>query len=235
MSTEPLLPPIFLPPVRVASVRVEYLGFQNVAEHREFRLRVYGRDGSTEFRFGISIAAFRAGGVSLQDGPDVCYQKVLRGIEAGETASPDVITIDEAELARYREAHKLVKKHRSSAPWSRPAPSLEPRDQVVRRPSLPRRVAPLVVIDRAPGFEEGQRVHHAIFGAGVTAASSVGRTAVCFDTGGTKMFVTSMLEVDVLSAPHTWETSRRGANLPCPAVVPPAELPREEAALPAVG
>ena len=240
MSAEPLLPPVSLPsipvpPIPVASVRVEYLGFDNVAEHREFRLRAYGRDGSTEFRFGIAFAAFRAGRVSLQDGPDVCYQKVLRGIEAGAAANLDVITIDEVELASYREAHKLVKKHRTAAPWSPPTPSVEPPREPVRRLSLPRRVAPLVVSDRAPGLEEGQRVHHAIFGAGVTAASGGGRTAVCFDTGGTKMFVTSMLEVDVLSAPHTWETSRRGANLPCPAVAPPAELPGEEATLPAVG
>ena len=46
----------------------------------------------------------------------------------------------------------------------------------------------------------------------MTISSGVGHTAVCFDAGGKKTFVTSMLEIDVLSAPHLWETSARGVN-----------------------
>lgn len=235
MSTAPPFKPVPRPPVPSSFVRVEYVDFQDVAEHREFRLRVYRRDGSTEFRFGIAVAAFRAARVSLQDGPDVCYQKLLRGIAAGETASPEVITIDEVELTGYREAHTPVRKHRSSAPYTPHTPPVAPREPV-RRPSPPRVAAVPVASDLpAPGLAEGQRVRHAIFGAGVTTAASVGHTAVCFDTGGTKTFVTSMLAVDVLSAPHTWETSRRGVNRPCRVVALPAESPREEVSLPAVG
>jgi hypothetical protein len=233
MSTEPLVPSVTLPPVPGPFVRVEYVDFQDVAEHREFRLRAYGRDGSTEFRFAIAIAAFAAEQVSLQDGPNVCYQKLLRVIAAGETAIPDVITIDGVELASYREAHTPVRKHRWSAPLSPPTPPVVPQEPP-RRPSPPRLAPPLVVNDRAPGLQEGQRVSHAIFGAGVTTASRVGHTAVCFDTGGTKTFVTSMLEVDVLSAPHTWETSRRGTNRPCRVAAAPAKLLHEEVAPPAV-
>ena len=232
MSTEPLVPSVPLPPVPGPFVRVEYVGFQDVAEHREFRLRAYGHDGSTEFRFAIAIVAFGAGRVPLQDGPDVCYQKLLRLIAAGGTARPDVITIDGVELASYREARTPVRKHGWSAPLSPPTPVV-PREPP-RKPSPPRLAPPLVVNDRAPGLQEGQRVSHAIFGAGVTTASSVGHTAVCFDTSGKKTFVTSMLEVDVLSAPHTWETSRRGTNRPCRAAAAPAKLLHEEVALPAV-
>jgi hypothetical protein len=112
-------PPLPSAPRPGRSIRIEYLGFQNVDEHREFRLRAHGPDGPTEFRLRIAIAAFGAGGVRLQDGPDVCYQKVLRAVTAGETASPDVITLDEAELATYRKAHTQVPKHRS---WTAPAP-----------------------------------------------------------------------------------------------------------------
>lgn len=235
MSTKPLLPPVVLPPVPSPFVRVraEYVDFQDVAERREFKLRVYGRDGSTEVRFAIATAAFGAERVSLQDGPDVCYQKLLRVIAAGETAGPEVTTIDGAELASYRETHTPVRKHRWSSPLSPPTPPVVPREPP-RRPSPPRLAPPVVVTDRAPGLQQGQRVSHAIFGAGVTTASSVGRTAVCFDTGGTKTFVTSLLQVDVLSAPHTWETSRRGTNRPCRAAAAPAELPHEEVARPAV-
>jgi hypothetical protein len=234
MSTEPLLPPVPLPPVPGVLDRVEYLGFKDVAEGREFRLRVYGREGSTEYKFAIAIASFAAGRVSMQDGPDVCYQKLLRAITAGETARPDVITIDEVELASYREAHTPVRKHRAPSSFSPPTPPLGPQPPA-RRPSPARLAPPPVVSDRAPGLEEGQRVRHKVFGEGVTAAAaSVGHTAVYFDTGGTKTFVTSMLEVDVLSAPHTWETSRRGLNRPCK-VAPPVKLPREEVAPPTEG
>lgn len=215
MSPQPLLsPPVPPPPPPGPFVRIEYLDFQNVAEHREFRLRVYGPEGSTQFRFRIAIAAFDAGRVRLQDGPDVCYQKLRQAVAAGETASLDVITIDEADLASYREAHTPAPKHRS---WDRasppPRPTVPPSQR--RTPSPQPSVAPLVSIDIAPAFEEGQRVSHAVFGAGVTTSSSGGHTVVRFDQDGPKTFVTSMLDVDVLSAPHTWETGPRGINRPC--------------------
>jgi hypothetical protein len=203
---------------------VEYLDFQNVAEHREYRLRVHGPDGWTEVRFSIEIAAFVAHRVSLQDGPDVCFQKLSRVIAAGETASNDVIAIDDVELASYREAHTRAPKRRSWAPISPPTPPALP--QPPPRTSSPRRLAPpLVTNDPAPGLQEGQRVRHAIFGVGVTTPSSVGHTAVCFDEGGRKTFVTSMLELDVLSAPYTWETTPRGTNRPCRTPAPPAAVP----------
>jgi hypothetical protein len=214
MSNEPIVPPVPLPPAPDRFARVEYLGFQDVDGHREFRLRLYGSEGSTEFRFGIALAAFGAGRVSLQDGPDVCYQKLLRAVTAGETAISDVITIDDVELASYREAHTRVPKRRSWAPLSPLTPPSLPR-QRARTPSPQPLAPPPVANEPAPGLEEGQRVSHAIFGVGVTISSGVGHTAVCFDAGGTKTFVTSMLEVDVLSAPHTWETGARGVNRPC--------------------
>jgi hypothetical protein len=220
MSTQPLVPlPLPLPPPPGRFVRVEYLGFQNVAEHREFRLRAYGLDGSTQVRFRIAIAAFDAGRVRLQDGPDVCYQKLLRAVAGGETTSPDVITIDDIDLASYREAHTQVPKHKSWQPASTPTPPVVPRRP--RTPS-PVAVAPLVAIDTAPVLEEGQRVSHAVFGAGVTTSSSGGHTVVRFDQDGPKTFVTSMLDVDVLSAPHTWETGPRGINRPCTTAILPS-------------
>ena len=214
MRAEPQVQPVSLPPVPGPIVRVEYLDFRDVGEQREFRLRVYGVDGSTEVRFGIAVAAFGAGGVSLQDGPDVCYQKLLRVVAAGETASLDLITIDDVELAGYRQAHTHAPKHKSWASSSPAAPPLS-LPEPPRTPS-PRRLAPPPVTNHsATRLKEGQRVSHAIFGVGVTTTSSVDRTAVYFDEGGTKTFVTSMLVLDVLSAPHTWETSPRGTNRPC--------------------
>jgi hypothetical protein len=214
MSVQPLGPPLVPPPPPPARfVRVEYLDFQNFAEHREFRLRVCGPDGSTEFRFRIAFAALGASRVRLQDGPDVCYQKLLRAVAAGETANAEVITIDEVELDGYREAHTKVPKHRSwTSPPAHTVPSVPPRQPRTPSPKIP--VAPLVTNDSEPELEEGQRVSHAIFGVGVTTSSSGGHTVVSFDQDGPKTFVTSMLKVDVLSAPHTWETGPRGKNRP---------------------
>jgi hypothetical protein len=205
---------------------VEYLDFQNLAEHREFRLRVFEPGGWREVRLSIAIAAFVAHQVSLQDGPDVCYQMLMRAIANGETA-PDVITIDDLDIARYREAQPRGPKHRSSPPLSPPTPPLSPRP-AARTPAPARHAPALVTNEPLPGLDEGQRVSHAIFGLGVTTPSSAGHTAVCFDNGGTKTFVTSMLQVDVLSAPHTWETGRRGTPRPCRAVAPPTGEPGKD-------
>jgi hypothetical protein len=216
-----LLLPTHLPPQTSSGrlVRIEYLDFRNVGEHREFRLRAYLPDGSAEFRFRIAVAAFDARRVRLQDGPDVCYQKLLRAVAAGETPSPDVISIDDLELASYREAHTPVPKHRSYNPSSTPIRAVVPR-KPPRTPRLP--VASLVTNDAEPSLEAGQRVSHAVFGVGVTTSSSGGHTVVRFDQDGLKTFITSMLDVAVLSAPHTWETTPRGDNRPCPSINPPS-------------
>jgi hypothetical protein len=192
-------------------IRVEYLDFQDVPGYREYRLAVYGPDGPADFRFRIAVAAFGAGRVRLQEGPDVCYQKLMRTVAAGEAPSPDVVTIDDVELASYREAHTHVPKHRSWTSSLPPKPPFVPRTPPrPRSPQLP--VAPLAAIVAESAFDEGQRVSHAVFGAGVTTSSSGGHTVICFDEVGPRTFVTSMLELDVLSAPHTWETGPRGKN-----------------------
>ena len=73
---------------------------------------------------------------------------------------------------------------------------------------------PAVANDTEPVLKKGQRVRHAIFGLGVTTATTSDRTVVSFDRDGARSFVTSMLEVEVLSAPHTWSTGPRGVNRP---------------------
>jgi hypothetical protein len=202
------------PPVSLAvrrSLRVEYLGFQSVGDHREYRLASYGPDASVEYRFRIPFTAFGAGRLRLQDGPDVCYQKLLRALADGETAS-GVILIDEADLAIYREAHTHVPKHRARTPSSTPRPPYVP--PVAPRPRIPTPPPVLVVEDKGPQLGEGQRVSHALYGVGVTSSSGGGHTVVRFDGEGSKTFVTSMVELELLSAPHTWETTPRGKNRP---------------------
>jgi hypothetical protein len=192
-------------------LRIEYLGFQNLAQHREFRLRVCWPEGSSEFRLRIAIDAFGASGVRLQDGPDVCYQKLMSVLASGE-ATLEVITVDQADLTSYREAHTKPARQRSATPPPSPKRASVARPPRTSSPQLP--VAPPVAIPD-PVFVQGQRVSHPVFGPGVTTSSNAGHTVVQFDGDGPKRFVTSMLEMDVLSAPHTWETGPRGKNRPC--------------------
>ncbi len=224
MSAQPLLLPDVSPaPSPGHVVRVEYLDFQDVDEHREFRFHVYGPDGSgsSEFRMRIANAAFDARRVRMQDGPDLCYQKLVRAIAAGVPAHPDVITIEDVDLLGYRDEHTPVPKRRSWAHSSPATPVVGPRKQPQYRARTPRTASPRLPVaspvpnDIEPVLKKGQRVNHAVFGMGVTTATTSAHTVVRFDRDGPKTFVTSMLEVEVLSAPHTWETSPRGMNRPC--------------------
>jgi hypothetical protein len=213
MSAEPLAPPPVSPPrTPVRVVRVEYVDFQDVAEYREFRFRVRVLDGSKEVRARIAVAAFGPGRMRLQDGPDLCYRKVLEAVAAaGDTATPEKITIEEVDLAGYAEGHKSVQKHRS---WSSPSPETTPGSPPVAGAAAPpptRAASP----EPVPILKGGQRVSHATFGLGVMGSPSGGRTVITFDEHGPRTFVTSLLEVDILSAPHTWETGPRGKNRPC--------------------
>jgi len=126
--------------------------------HREFRFRVDDPDGSREVRFGIANTAFGGGGrLLMQDGPDVCYQKLLQTIAAGESGSPGVVAIDDADLARYREAHTHVAKRRArpAVPPSTPQPPRPPYvPRVHARTASPQPVAPPPVPEAlAPGLD----------------------------------------------------------------------------------
>jgi hypothetical protein len=191
-------------------IRIEYLDYLVEADYREYRLALHSQGDRVEVHLRIPVAAFAASRVPLQDGPDVCYQRMLRMISAGEEPSREVIVIDGTELAAYREAHTPAPR-RSVPPQSPPKRPWTPLPE--RRPKLPVAAAASRP-EIQPPFHEGQRVNHVIFGDGVTMASSGGRTSVQFDEHGVKSFVTSMLELELLSAPHEWEAGPRGKNRP---------------------
>jgi hypothetical protein len=199
------------PPSQRQAIRIEYLDYQSQVDYREYRLAVHLAEGTEEVRLRVPIAAFSANRVLLQDGPDVCYQRLLRMLSAGEALSGGVITVDGAELAAYREAHTPAPR-RSVTPESSPKRAPVTRTPVPeKRPKLPVAAAPPAA-ETEQAFDEGQRVSHSIFGAGVTMASGGGRTSVQFDDHGVRTFVTSMLELEVLSAAHQWEAGPRGKN-----------------------
>jgi hypothetical protein len=143
---------------------------------------------------------------------------LVRAIAGDGEESPELITtIAEGDLFRYRDEH---------APPTKPRKPRDPAAPVPERPERPhfRPAPPKAVTVKPPaapsgssvepGIEEGQRVKHAVFGMGVTTAANSERTVVSFDREGSRSFVTSMLQIEVLSAPHTWETGPRGVNRP---------------------
>jgi hypothetical protein len=203
-----------LPQPRQAAARIEYLDHRSAPDHREYRLAIHTAEGQAEVRFRIASAAFVAKRVQMQDGPDVCYQILLRILAAGDTPGTDVITVGDAELAAYRDAHTPAPRRRSRPPVSTPKPPSPARTQPFRTsPKLP--VAAVSQVAAAePAFGEGRRVSHAVFGPGVTVPSSEGHTSVHFDGEGLKTFVTSLLELEVLSEPLTWEVGPRGKCRP---------------------
>lgn len=94
---------------------VEYVGFRNTLNRREYLLRAHSGPETRDFTVGIALAAFAAGRVRLQDGPEICYLKLQREIAAAvEGPAEGDYTVSDQELAGYRESH---------TPARRPSPS----------------------------------------------------------------------------------------------------------------
>lgn len=92
------------PPSR-SRPRIEYLGFRNVEESREYTYAVHSTEGACRFQFRIALAAFARSRVLLQDGPDVCYQQLVRELETGDNVDASTRSIHEGELRAYHDAH----------------------------------------------------------------------------------------------------------------------------------
>src|SRR5262245_50334999 len=103
----PVVPPHSPKPAGTGSVRIslEYVGFYNAPTRREYRFRA--RSGSEEREYTIWIAhtAFAARHALLQDGPDICYQKLQRHMTELGLADWTDAGVTDSDLASYREAH----------------------------------------------------------------------------------------------------------------------------------
>jgi hypothetical protein len=95
---------------------LEYRGFRNTASFREYL--VHARIGIEErdYVVGIEQAAFATHRVALQDGPDVCFQRLCRELSGGVLAELGRLAISDAELAAYRAAHAPAVRGRKEPP-----------------------------------------------------------------------------------------------------------------------
>jgi hypothetical protein len=104
------------------AVRLEYVGFVDTGSAREYSLVV--QEGSAEAKKFVLVIAngdFASRNARYQDGPDICYQKLLAEL----TASPGPggrIALSEEDLYHYRHAHAPKAPRRRVASPLAPAP-----------------------------------------------------------------------------------------------------------------
>ena len=89
----------------VRHLSIEYLGFRSVEDRREYRLCAKLGTESCEYTIWIANAAFAAGRALLQDGPDICYQKLRRELGDAELTGDKTFEVTESELVEYRSSH----------------------------------------------------------------------------------------------------------------------------------
>lgn len=121
-----------------SALRLEYLGFSNTGMSREFAFRIHPT-GAGPFRNVIVVitdAAFSGGHARYQDGPDICYQTLLKKAVSLEPGVERLVLSDE-DLYNYRHAHAPKAPRRRSpavTPSSEPSETEPIRDVNPWRP-----------------------------------------------------------------------------------------------------
>jgi hypothetical protein len=105
---------------------VEYVGFRTGPVRREYTLRSHVGQEIREYTIGIAHGAFTSGRVRFQDGPEICYLKLLRELEAnGDAPDAHDFTLSDAELADYVTAHTPAPRRSVAPPPPRPATAVD--------------------------------------------------------------------------------------------------------------
>lgn len=84
---------------------IQYRGFHDVQDRREYALDARRGEETRSYTVWIELAAFSKRHALLQDGPDICYQKLVHELASSELRGCDGIAVTEADLSVYREAH----------------------------------------------------------------------------------------------------------------------------------
>jgi hypothetical protein len=84
---------------------LQYLGFAVVSAGREYSFRVRSSEGAErEFTVMVGNAGFVSGGLKYQEGPDVCYRKLLHALAGEQPGSPALPRqqLSDSELSEYK-------------------------------------------------------------------------------------------------------------------------------------
>jgi hypothetical protein len=96
-------------------VTVRYLGFHDVPGRREYVLDAQRGDQTGHYTVWIDRSAFSSRLALLQDGPEICYQKLLRELSDVEPQGSHGMAVTESDMATYKAAHtRPVRKSFSS-------------------------------------------------------------------------------------------------------------------------
>lgn len=99
----------------VAHLSVQYVGFRDVEDRREYVLRARIGQDSRDYTVSIALAAFASGRARLSDGPDICFQKLMREIPDGD-GRDTAVEVSNEDLVRYRDAHAAAPRKRRAVP-----------------------------------------------------------------------------------------------------------------------
>lgn len=112
--------PPAIPPKHFA---LEYLGFRNTPDRREYRLSARIGTDAREYTVWIAHSAFSSAHALLQDGPDICYQKVWHLLSEAGLMDQTSVEVTEGELKDYHAA-RIPASRRPQAPKpADPAPN----------------------------------------------------------------------------------------------------------------
>jgi hypothetical protein len=125
-SQATVAPPKLIPPA-VRQLSLEYLGFRNALDRREYVLRARLGTASCHYTVWIANTAFAAGKALLQDGPDICYQKLRRDLIDVELSEGQCVEVTASELQEYRTAHMPPQRRTGFTPTPKPSPPPEKR------------------------------------------------------------------------------------------------------------
>jgi hypothetical protein len=86
-------------------VSIRYLGFHDGPGRREYVLDAQRGDQKGRYMLWIELSAFSSRHALLQDGPEICYQKLLRELCDAELHGSLGMAVTENDLTSYRETH----------------------------------------------------------------------------------------------------------------------------------
>jgi hypothetical protein len=104
-------------------ISLEYVGFHNAPSRREYRFRARSGSEAREYTIWIAHAAFAARQALLQDGPDICFQKLQREVAEFGLGGEAHVAVTESDFASYREAHAPPARRTATPQPVAPAPS----------------------------------------------------------------------------------------------------------------
>lgn len=88
-----------------AQLVVQYVGFHDAPGRREYVLLAQIGDRVRQYTLSIALEAFAERRALLQDGPDVCYQKLTRELVVAGLDGASRLPVSDADLLHYRDTH----------------------------------------------------------------------------------------------------------------------------------